>query len=357
MSLKSTFFTSFLLAADLVAGHGAIIAATGDAGGTGMALGIDTSTPRDGTRRRPFQQDTTRFRGDAEDTVGETLAGGDNDVESGTQAILEETGDSLPQITPGGELQMTLHQVNSDGAGPYTCMINDDGTATTWQDIPVTQNVPGDDGRDRDGEATDFPLTASIPQDQQCSGSVAGQENVCLVRCENPARAGPFGGVVPVQMAMGGNGGNGSGNGNGNNVNNNNNQNNGNNGNTGNNGNGNEDNTNNNNNGNGNNGNDSNNTNVNSNDTGNDGNDNNDGNNDSDGGNSPGDGSGNGSQDGSGDTSQNGSGNNSGSSYGNNPDDEDGSSGNGGGNNSENDGGDDFEARLRLAKRLRRTFR
>jgi hypothetical protein len=30
---------------------------------------------------------------------------------------------------------------------------------------------------------------------------VAGQSNVCLVRCQNAARAGPFGGVVPVQMA------------------------------------------------------------------------------------------------------------------------------------------------------------
>jgi hypothetical protein len=45
---------------------------------------------------------------------------------------MAETGDSLPLVTAGGELQMTLHQVNSDGAGPYTCMINDDGTAQTW---------------------------------------------------------------------------------------------------------------------------------------------------------------------------------------------------------------------------------
>jgi hypothetical protein len=29
---------------------------------------------------------------------------------------------------------------------------------------------------------------------------VAGQQDVCLVRCQNEARAGPFGGVVPVQM-------------------------------------------------------------------------------------------------------------------------------------------------------------
>jgi hypothetical protein len=85
-----------------------------------MALGVDTSTPRDGTRRNPFQQDATRFRGDAADSVGETLAGGDNNVEAGTTAIMTEMGDQLPQITPGGSVDMTLHQVNGDGGGELT---------------------------------------------------------------------------------------------------------------------------------------------------------------------------------------------------------------------------------------------
>lgn len=84
-----------------------------------MALGIDTSTPRDGTRRNPFQQDSTRFRGDAAETFGETLGGGDNQLEAGTKAIMAETGDQLPQITPGGEVSMTLHQVNADGGGEW----------------------------------------------------------------------------------------------------------------------------------------------------------------------------------------------------------------------------------------------
>jgi hypothetical protein len=47
----------------------------------------------------------------------------------------------------------------------------------------------------QDGEATDFPLTAAIPAGTECTGTVAGQDNVCLVRCQNSARAGPFGGV------------------------------------------------------------------------------------------------------------------------------------------------------------------
>lgn len=125
MVAYSSFIIFGVLAiAELVAGHGAIIAATGDAGGQGSALGIDSTTPRDGTRRRPFQQDTTRFQGDAADTFGETLEGGDNDPEAGTAAILAENGGTLPQVTPGGEVQMTLHQVNGDGAGPYTCMVS-----------------------------------------------------------------------------------------------------------------------------------------------------------------------------------------------------------------------------------------
>ena len=222
-SVKNIVYALFV-AADLAAAHSVITNAVGDAGGSGMALGVDTSTPRDGTRRRPFQTDATRFRGQSAETVGETLAGGDNNVEQGTVDIMEETGDQLPQVSQGGSIEMTVHQVNSDGAGPYTCMINSDGTGESWENIPVTTNVEGNDrGRNRDGEMGDFPLVASIPAGQECTGTVAGEANVCLVRCQNPARAGPFGGVVPVQMtqATGGNANNNTGNANSGNTNNN----------------------------------------------------------------------------------------------------------------------------------------
>lgn len=170
-----------------------------------MALGVDKSTPRDGTTRVPFQRDATRFRGKTKDTVGKTLAAGFNDVEQGTARILAEIGGKLPQVTPGGSLNMTLHQVNRDGAGPYTCMINVDGTAQSWKNIKVTQNVAGDEfGRNQAGIKSDHPLAVAIPANQNCIATIAGQKNVCLVRCQNPATAGPFGGVVPVQMASDG---------------------------------------------------------------------------------------------------------------------------------------------------------
>lgn len=193
---------SLLASSSLVAGHGAIIKAVGNAGGQGSAIGVDPNTPRDGTTRNPFQQDSTRFRGASAATCGETLGGGANQIDAGTAKVMQLNGPTLPQVTAGGQIMMTVHQVNSDGAGPYTCMIDATGTGTNWQPITVTQNLEGNNrGRNRATQMQDLPLTASIPAGMTCTGTVAGQSNVCMVRCENPARAGPFGGCVPVQMA------------------------------------------------------------------------------------------------------------------------------------------------------------
>jgi hypothetical protein len=200
---KTTIVSFGLLASSpLVAGHGAIIKAVGDAGGAGSAIGVVPTTPRDGTNRNPFQQDSTRFRGDAAATCGETLGGGANDVNAGTAQVMQLSGAALPQVSAGGSLMMTVHQVNSDGAGPYKCMIDSTGTGTNWTPVTVTQNLAGNDrGRNRDTQMQDLPLTVQIDAAQTCTGTVAGQSGVCMVRCENPARAGPFGGCVPMQLA------------------------------------------------------------------------------------------------------------------------------------------------------------
>lgn len=41
-----------------------------------------------------------------------------------------------------------------------------------------------------------------MPAGVTCTGEMAGMSAVCMVRCQNPARAGPFGGCVPVQMVQ-----------------------------------------------------------------------------------------------------------------------------------------------------------
>ena len=163
---------------------------------------VDPNTPRDGTRRNPFQQDSTRFKNAAADQCGETLGGGTNDVEAGTAQVMQLNGPTLPQVNAGGTLSMTVHQVNGDGAGPYTCMIDATGTGTQWTPIQVTQNIDGNArGRNNDQSIMDLPLAVAMPANMACTGTNAGQTGVCMVRCENPARAGPFGGCVPVQQA------------------------------------------------------------------------------------------------------------------------------------------------------------
>ncbi len=40
----------------------------------------------------------------------------------------------------------------------------------------------------------DFPLTVKMPAGMTCDATVAGVDNVCIVRVRNGAAAGPFGG-------------------------------------------------------------------------------------------------------------------------------------------------------------------
>jgi hypothetical protein len=55
-------------------------------------------------------------------------------------------GETLPQVTPGGTVSMTFRQLNDDGAGPITCQVSADASGD-FQDMEVTTNVPGDNGR------------------------------------------------------------------------------------------------------------------------------------------------------------------------------------------------------------------
>jgi len=79
---------------------------------------VDPSTPRDGTRRNPFQQDSTRFRNEGAEECGETLGGGTNNVQTGTAEVMAQNGGTLPQVSPGGQISMTLHQVNAEYVFP-----------------------------------------------------------------------------------------------------------------------------------------------------------------------------------------------------------------------------------------------
>jgi hypothetical protein len=132
------------------------------------------------------------------------------------------SGSTLPQISAdGGSISGTMHIVTSDGAGPYTAMVDPTGTGdfSSANKAVVSQQVPGTKGNIKKTEkrwisllrragilkrATnineDYPFKVEIPAGTKCTGTVAGQSNVCMVKLVNPSNAGPFGGCVPVQQ-------------------------------------------------------------------------------------------------------------------------------------------------------------
>lgn len=105
----------------------------------------------------------------------------------------------LPTCSDNGTISVTYHQVNQDGAGPLTAMIDptSGGTDTSaFQQATVTQDVPGDKLGLSTAKTEDFPVQVQMPEGMTCSGSVGGASNVCILRVNNNALAGPFGGSV-----------------------------------------------------------------------------------------------------------------------------------------------------------------
>lgn len=147
--------------------RGLLDALTGGAGGAGGA-GAGTKTPK----------------GTAEQGVA---------AAAGTGA---STG--LPTTADDGTVTMTFHQVNQDGAGPLTAQIDATSGGTdpaAFQDAQVTQNVPGIGiGGLSAASTTDFPVKVQMPAGMTCQGTAGGATNVCVVRMQNAALAGPFGG-------------------------------------------------------------------------------------------------------------------------------------------------------------------
>lgn len=184
----------------LVAGHGALTEVKGLNGVVGTALAI-TDTPRTGAGARPFQRDTSVIRdrdisSGATSACGKTKESGAFDMMAMTDAVASKNGGKLPTVRAGETIDMTIHQINQDGAGPYNCDISSDGA--TFVRMEVTKNVPGAASLSL-ATAKDFPLVVRVPESMtSCGGGSNGA--TCIIRCRNGAAAGPFGGCAPVMM-------------------------------------------------------------------------------------------------------------------------------------------------------------
>jgi hypothetical protein len=90
---------------------------------------------------------------------------------------------------------MTLHQINQDGAGPFTAMVDPTSGGTdpaAFKSAKVTQNVPGIAAGISTTTTTDFPVKVQMPAGMTCSGTVGSAQNVCIVKMQNATPAGMF---------------------------------------------------------------------------------------------------------------------------------------------------------------------
>lgn len=122
-------------------------------------------------------------------------------VETGVKAAVGAGASSgMPTCADDGTVKMNFHQVNQDGAGPLSAMV--DGKSggmdpKAFQKATVTKNVPGIGiGGLSAAAVMDFPVEAKMPEGMTCEASVGGVDNVCVMKLQNKAAAGPFGGSV-----------------------------------------------------------------------------------------------------------------------------------------------------------------
>ncbi|KAJ3089662.1 hypothetical protein HK102_005807 [Quaeritorhiza haematococci] len=85
-------------------------------------------------------------------------------------------------LTPGQPAQLQWFQQNGDGAGPLVAAIDPTGTGQSFQNVPITQNIPGQQGRNRGTSRQTLDVAIDIPQNLQCTGP----NGACLLKLTNP---------------------------------------------------------------------------------------------------------------------------------------------------------------------------
>ncbi|KAK3311115.1 uncharacterized protein B0T15DRAFT_388005 [Chaetomium strumarium] len=235
--LSKLFFLALALT-PFVSAHGKVTVVTGDAGGNGTALAIKGGVVPGTGPNTKTEVDTTVFSKTniLSDGLGKTTGSGKNTISMVVEAM-SLSGTTLPQITAGGNISGTFHIVTTDGAGPIQAVLDPTATGKFSTGIPLTvlEQIPGKNGNiaaskkqqqqqqqqqqrrtlwRRALESTgrlvllkraanvnqSFDFKFSVPAGTTCTGTVASMTGVCLVKIANSNKAGPFGGVVPVQM-------------------------------------------------------------------------------------------------------------------------------------------------------------
>lgn len=132
---------------------------------------VELSLARNCTLISPCQQDTGIIRqaeidANIVNTCGRTQLMGNIDIGAVTEDQI--AAGAVTKVTKGGTLIMTIHQVNADDAGPYTCDLDQTSNAGGFKgNLTVTNNIPGANGLSQAKEQ-DFNITIAMPPDMAC---------------------------------------------------------------------------------------------------------------------------------------------------------------------------------------------
>ncbi|KAF3923099.1 hypothetical protein ABW20_dc0106504 [Dactylellina cionopaga] len=113
----------------------------------------------------------------------------------------------IVKVKPGGWINIGFYQVNADGAGPFKCKIDYSGTGTKFQawlapNMVTQPPSQGPYGIYAWGAGKQHRFQVKLPPNLPCAATYAKTTNVCILRCENPAVNGPFGGCIPFQVIL-----------------------------------------------------------------------------------------------------------------------------------------------------------
>lgn len=93
---------------------------------------------------------------------GRTLLAGNIDVGENTETQLANK--TVTQVTAGSNVTFTIAELNTDGAGPYTCDLDEAGNiqgATGQRQLAVAE---------QDSKAGTITLVATLPDNLKCIG-------------------------------------------------------------------------------------------------------------------------------------------------------------------------------------------
>jgi len=142
----------------LVHGQGVITSAQGTAGSpASLPLQVIT-TQSDANIIR-----ASEISANVVNECGRTLLNGNIDI--GEQTETQLANKTVTSVTKGGTVAVTIKQIDADGAGPYTCDLDQTGNAIATGQINVTV-------AEKDAASGNIALTLTMPKNLACAGGM-----------------------------------------------------------------------------------------------------------------------------------------------------------------------------------------